>query len=222
MSDLTTLAPLDPDHPLAQSLAACLDVGAGPPPTPPARSDYDLNPGSAPAAGLALRPAAVLAALGSGLDGTPHFVFTTRAATLVRHAGQIAFPGGRVDADDPSHASAALREAHEEIGLTPGAVAVLGRSDAYATVTGFAISPFVGVITAPFAANPAPAEVADVFTAPAEAMLDPARFCVETRHYRGVDRSYFTISAGARTVWGATAGVLKALSDRLHSAPDAG
>ncbi len=182
------------------------------------RSDYDLN-GGRPAISIrhALRPAAVLAPL-IEREGEWRVVLTRRAETLARHAGQIAFPGGRIDADDASPLAAALREAHEEIGLDPHAVDVLGAFDPYETVTGFCVTPFVGVVRAPFDPQPDPREVAEVFETSFETVVDPERIQTASAEFRGVMRTFLEINVDNRVIWGATAGMLKALSDRL-SAP---
>lgn len=172
-------------------------------------SDHDLNPGLAPAPG-SLRPAAVLVAI----EGT-RLVLTRRSSRLSHHPGQIAFPGGRVDAGDDGPAAAALREAHEEIGLPPSHVMLLGTMPVHTTVTGFAVTPVVGVITRPFAPRAEPGEVDEVFTVPLAHVLDARNFAVQWRLWRGARRFYDTVPYGPYYIWGATARILAALAARI-------
>ncbi len=179
-------------------------------------SDYDRNARPVQERAEPLRPAAVLAPL-VRRAGEWRLILTKRAETLVRHAGQIAFPGGRVDPTDPSISAAALREAHEEIGLPPDQVELLGGFDAYETVTGFAVAPFVGVVHGPFVPMPDPAEVDEVFDVVLTTVLDPTNIRVQTAVYQGGRRTYLEICVDGRQIWGATAGMLNALSRRLLS-----
>lgn len=176
-------------------------------------SDYDLNGGGAQR-DVRLRPAAVLAALAPRAEGLS-VILTRRADHLSRHAGQVAFPGGRVDPGDHGPAAAALREAHEEIGLPPDQVEVLGGFEAYETVTGYCVAPFVGLAPADFTPRPDPAEVAEVFEAPLRYLLDPANTRCEGQVWRGAERRYYTINFEGRRIWGATAGIIAALRRRL-------
>ncbi|MEM6622417.1 MAG: CoA pyrophosphatase [Pseudomonadota bacterium] len=182
------------------------------------RSDFDLNPEvRASQMGMHERlPAAVLCALRSQ-DGVLHVVLTERAAHLRRHAGQIAFPGGRIDDTDPSPEDAALREAEEEVGLKPSAVRVLGRLDPYLTSTGFHVTPVIGIINGHWHPSPDPAEVESVFEPPLDFLMDPQN---HQRHYHdrnGYRRYYFAMPWNGHYIWGATAGMLKGLSDRLSA-----
>lgn len=181
-----------------------------------ARSDFDLNP-EVKARQLGLhdqRPAAVLCALRPAAHGL-HVVLTERASHLKQHAGQVAFPGGKIDPTDASAEAAALREADEEIGLPPSAVQVLGTLDTYLTSTGFRVTPIVGAITADWQAVPDPAEVETVFEPPLDFLLDPAN---RKRHHHdrnGYRRYYYAMPWQGHYIWGATAGMLKGLSDRI-------
>lgn len=197
------------DPPLGQGVEDDADA--------PPRSDFDLNDRPTEMVGRALRPAAVLAPL-IYRDGW-RLLLTQRAKTLVRHAGQIAFPGGRVDADDASAADAALREAQEEVGLSRSQVRLLGRFEPYETMTGFSVIPFVGVVDPPFTPIADPNEVADVFEVDLAQVLDPACIVERTRLFQGAQRRYFQIEVGPHVIWGATAGMLKALCDRLWGSP---
>jgi 8-oxo-dGTP pyrophosphatase MutT (NUDIX family) len=182
------------------------------------RSDFDLNPDLEGRRALhALTQAAVLVALverGSGLN----VILTRRADSLSRHSGQIAFPGGRCDPGETPWA-AALREAHEEIGLDPAFVAVSGLGDPYETVTGFCVTPVVGFVSPGFTLEAAPAEVAEVFETPFGFLMDPANH--ERRFHEGLDgqrRRYYAMPYQDRFIWGATAGMLRSLYERVFGA----
>ena len=179
-------------------------------PTQPT-SDFDLN-GSAPP-GLGARPAGVLAAFHA--DG--RLVLTKRASGLRHHPGQIALPGGKVDPDDPDEVAAALREAHEEVGLDPAQVEVLGTLPAHRTVTGFSMTPVLAMIRGGFTPVPEAGEVEEAFTVPFAHIADPARYRIERRLWRGDWRSYHVAPFGPYYIWGATARVLLALATRLSA-----
>jgi len=157
--------------------------------------------------GMRVTEAAVLVPL---IDraGRVRVLFTQRTAHLDDHAGQISFPGGRVEAGDASREATALRETAEEIGLAPQSVAVLGRLPDYEIPSGFRITPIVGWIEPPFALNPDPFEVAAVFEAPLEHFLDAARYQRRQYRFRGRHRHYLAIPFEGRYIWGATAGML--------------
>ena len=183
------------------------------------RSDFDLNPDARPelASGSRARPAAVLCGLVERHGGL-NVVLTRRTANLPSHAGQISFPGGKVDPGDPSPKAAALREADEEIGLTPGEVEILGRLDTYRTRTGYRIIPFVGRIAPSWRPIPDPREVAEVFEAPLDFLMDRANQAMHHHEAAGAKRFYHAMPWGEYYIWGATAGMLKNLSDRLDAA----
>lgn len=145
----------------------------------------------------------------------PGLILTQRPDTMRRHAGQVAFPGGRVDPDDVDAIAAALREAEEEVALSPAAVDVIGALDAYRTVTGFDIVPVVGVIAPDLALVPHDREVAAVFEVPLGFVLDAANHAEQTVMFEGDERTYIEMMWGERRIWGATAAMLVNLSARL-------
>lgn len=179
----------------------------------PASSDFDLNPQFRPD-GLKLRPAAVLIALAERPGGW-QVLLTKRASTLKHHPGQIAFPGGKVDATDASPEAAALREAHEEVGLDPAQVTVLGAMPAHETVTGFRVTPFLGVITGDYAPVIEAGEVEEAFFVPLAHLLDVGAYSVQGRRWLGQRRHYYTVPWGPYYIWGATARMLRALAARM-------
>ena len=187
------------------------------------RSDFDLNPDvkAAQLPGVAQRPAAVLCGLVERAAGL-QVVLTMRAAHLNQHAGQIAFPGGKVDKHDGSPMAAALREAEEEIGLGEDRVEIIGTLDQYQTSTGFRVTPFVGVIDPLWRPFPDADEVEEVFETPLDFLMDPANRVRHRYDRQGVRRYYYAMPWGDYYIWGATAGMLKGLSDRLAMLADQG
>lgn len=177
----------------------------------PARpsSDYDLNPGQSGPLGRVLRPAAVLV----GVQGD-RVILTKRSSHLAHHPGQIAFPGGKIDAGDTGPEGAALREAAEEIGLPKSAVTLIGRLPDHETVTGFRITPILAHV-ADFAPVAEPGEVDEVFTVPLSWLGDPENYRVEGRLWRGTFRNFYAAPWGPYYIWGATARILRGLADRL-------
>ena len=179
-------------------------------------SDFDLNPDVVLPKGRKLRPAGVLVpVITKGND--LHVILTKRSSALKHHPGQIAFPGGKVDAHDANVQAAALREAHEEIGLLPDNVEVLGELPCHETVTGFTVTPVLGRIRADFDPIPEPGEVAEVFSTPLSHLIDPARYYIASRYWRGQRRYYYTVPYGPYYIWGATARILRGLAERLDS-----
>lgn len=160
-----------------------------------------------------LRPAAVLVAITRRAE--PGVILTVRRDTLLTHAGQVAFPGGRIDPGDSGPSAAALREAEEEIGLSPAHVELWGAADPYRTITGFSITPFVGVIPPDLALTPQEDEVADWFEAPLAHLLDPSNQKEVEAEFLGRRRTYFEIDWQGRRIWGATAAMLVNLTRRL-------
>ncbi|MGQ0456855.1 MAG: CoA pyrophosphatase [Hyphomicrobium sp.] len=184
-------------------------TGAGP-------SDFDLNPDAARLRHEPLRAAAVLVPVVARRELT--VLFTERTAHLSAHAGQIAFPGGGIEAGDAGPLAAALREAHEEIGLAQTFVEPVGFLEPYRTGTGFVITPAVALVDPAFALEPDPAEVADVFEAPLAYLMDGANVRIDSRVWRGAERRFYAIQFEQRYIWGATAGILMALQRRLFEA----
>jgi len=161
-----------------------------------------------------LTPAAVLFPIVLR-DGGQTVLFTQRTAHLRDHAGQISFPGGRVEAEDISPSHTALRETEEEIGLPRERIEILGFLPEYRTGTGFRVTPVVALVLPPFELQPDPFEVAEVFEVPLAFLLDPANHQQHSLHYRGALRNYFAMPYGDYFIWGATAGMIRSLSERL-------
>jgi 8-oxo-dGTP pyrophosphatase MutT (NUDIX family) len=182
--------------------------------TPQPHGDWDLMR-DAPPADDALMPAAVLMAISD--EPEPQLLFTRRSAQLRRHAGQVAFPGGRQDAGDDGPIAAALREAHEEVALPPHHVEVLGMLDPYRTGTGFLVTPVVGVVPPGLALAPDPGEVDSLFHVPLAHVLDPANHLRQSGEWQGQTRHFWTIRHDRQVIWGATAGMIVALSRRLEA-----
>ena len=145
----------------------------------------------------------------------PTVILTVRTDTVRRHAGQIAFPGGRIDPGDQGPIDAALREAEEEIGLRRSAVEVIGIADRYRTITGYEVTPVLAVVLPDQPLAPQPAEVAAIFEAPLDYLLRPEHQVVRTMDWQGRERSYFEIDWEGRRIWGATAAMLVNLLHRM-------
>ncbi len=164
--------------------------------------------------GLALTPAAVLFPIVLHDDGQT-VLLTQRTAHLKDHAGQISFPGGRVEAQDQSPVHTALRETEEEIGLAREHVEIVGFLPEYRTGTGFRVTPVVALVTPPFELALDPFEVAEAFEVPLAFLLDPANHKRHSLHYRGALRHFFAMPYGDYFIWGATAGMIRSLTERL-------
>jgi len=174
----------------------------------------DGDDGGVPFAGQkTLMPAAVLIAVTERDE--PSVLLTVRNAELRRHAGQVAFPGGRIDPEDGGPVAAALREAEEEIGLPASSVDIVGVADRYRTVTGFDITPVVGVVPPDLVLVPHAAEVAAVFEVPLALLLEPANFAERTVFWEGRERSYFELMWDDHRIWGATAAMIVNIGRRL-------
>jgi 8-oxo-dGTP pyrophosphatase MutT (NUDIX family) len=161
-------------------------------------------------------PAAVLVGLVDRPDG-PALLLTQRTEHLRDHAGQICFPGGRMEPDDDSVAATALREAEEEIGLEPARVSIIGQLPPYQTVTGFRIHPVVGWISPPFELRPDPYEVAEAFEVPLHFVLEPENHRRQSYRRGPVTRGYYVLPYQGRFIWGATAGILVNLARVLRA-----
>lgn len=162
-----------------------------------------------------LVPAAVLVPLVERPQGWT-VLLTQRTAHLSHHAGQISFPGGRLEAGDEDALAAALRETEEEIGLAAKAVDLLGWLDDYITGTGFRVTPVVGLIQPPFTLKADPFEVAEIFEVPLDFILDPANHERRTMVVSGRERLHYVLPYRERFIWGATAGMLVNLYEALR------
>lgn len=181
-----------------------------------ASSDYDLNPDIVLPEGRALRPAGVLVPI-NVVDGEARVYLTKRSSALRHHPGQIAFPGGKQDDEDRNIVDTALREAREEIGLLEDQVRVIGTSPFHETVTSFKVTPVIGLIEGLFTPVLEPGEVEEVFHVPLSHVFEPKNFAVQSRRWRGMRRHYYTVPFGPYYIWGATARILRSLSDGWHA-----
>jgi 8-oxo-dGTP pyrophosphatase MutT (NUDIX family) len=181
------------------------------------RGDWDLNPElrSDLSAGELPRLAAVLVPVVARFEVT--VLFTRRTAHLTRHAGQISFPGGRADPVDATVSETALREAREEIGLDRTYVEPLGFLDDYRTGTGFHITPVVALLRPGFSLVLDRSEVAEVFEVPLRFLMDESNHKKDKREWRGRLRSFYSITYGEYLIWGATAGMIKNMHERLFA-----
>jgi 8-oxo-dGTP pyrophosphatase MutT (NUDIX family) len=203
---------------LKARLVRALDPADGAGAEVAARSDFDLNPGAERPA-RQLRPAAVLILVIAEGDG-PRVLMTRRSDSLASHTGQIAFPGGRLDPGE-TVVEAALREAQEEVALSAEGLEVLGLGDPYETGTGFLVTPVVAWTTVVPTTEPNPAEVAEVFEVPWGFLMDAANHRQDHYELEGQPRRYFwAMPYGERYIWGVTAGILRALHDRLDGNED--
>lgn len=204
---MTLVAPATAGLDLRGRLAAAVAA------TGRASSDFDLNPDVVLPEGRKLRAAAVLITV-IDAPGGPEVLLTKRSPRLKHHPGQVAFPGGKLDATDADATAAALREAREEVGLPPETVDVVGALAPHETVTGFSVTPVLA-LAPPFTPVLEVGEVAEAFAVPFSHLANPANFAIERRRWRGTWRRYYTVPFGPYYVWGATARMLRALADRL-------
>lgn len=187
------------------------------PQTLSARGDDDLNPDMKPEMiGRTLTQAAVLVPLVDRPDGMT-VLLTRRTDHLHDHAGQISFPGGRVDPEDADAIAAALREMEEETGLARSHIDLIGQLDVYVTRTGFEVTPIVGLVRPGFSLNPDTFEVAEIFEVPLAFFLSPGSRRMESRIWQGRTRHFYVYPYGDYYIWGATAGMLNNLAEVLGS-----
>jgi 8-oxo-dGTP pyrophosphatase MutT (NUDIX family) len=180
-----------------------------------ARGDLDLEQALWDEAGVkATRPAAVL--VGVVDHPEPSVLLTMRTSDLPNHAGQIAFPGGKIDPGDATPLAAALREADEEIGLDGALIEPIGYLDLYLTFTGFRILPVVARVIPNYDLRINASEVADAFEVPLAFVMDKANHARKSRDWKGVTRHYYEMPFGERYIWGVTAGILRNLSEKIY------
>jgi 8-oxo-dGTP pyrophosphatase MutT (NUDIX family) len=160
-----------------------------------------------------IRPAAVLIPVVD--HPKPTVLLTQRSALLNDHAGQISFPGGKIDPTDASPLDAALREAEEEIGLTRDFIEPIGYLDLYGTSFGFRILPTVARVKPGFTLRISAAEVDDAFEVPLSFLMDPANHQLHSKAFRGIERTFYAMPFEERYIWGATAGILRVLYERI-------
>ena len=163
------------------------------------------------------RLAAVLVAVAQR-DGEATVLLTRRATHLASHAGQIAFPGGKMEENDATVVDTALREAREETGLEPELVTPVGRLDTYHTGSGFRIVPVLGVLSPGFSLAPDPSEVAEIFEVPLRFLMTVANHRRHSMEWQGRQRFFYAMPYGERYIWGATAGILRVMYERLYAA----
>lgn len=163
-----------------------------------------------------VRPAAVLVPIIPRPRG-PTVLLTQRPDTMASHPGQVAFPGGKVDADDADEVAAALREAEEEVGVDPTKVDLIARGAPYLTGTEYHITPILGLLPADFVAVPDPTEVADVFETPLDFLFRQGNHLEKTAVWKGQTRAYTEIPWEGFRIWGVTAGIIRGLYDRLYT-----
>lgn len=184
--------------------------------------DYDLVAEKSTLMSEHLRPAAVLMGVIERANGL-HLILTRRTLSMPTHAGQIALPGGGRHADDASLAECALREAHEEIGLSPDRAQLAGSFGAFETVSQFRLTPVVAIVKSDFQPKLDAREVAAIFEVPIAFLMNRANHHIHHREWNGARRYYFAMPYGEHYIWGATARVIKGLCDHLYRAsPDAG
>lgn len=190
-------------------------------PAPPQnwnRSDDDMNDRARMIPeGVKTKPAAVLIAIIMRTE--PTVLLTQRHADLSNHAGQIAFPGGRTDENETA-LDAALREASEEIGLNQDFITPLGYLDGYLTITQYMVTPVVALVREGFSLRAQPDEVDDIFEVPLSFLMDSQNRQTQSREWKGMTRHFYVYPHGDRYIWGATAGMIKNLHDRLYQNPD--
>ncbi len=164
---------------------------------------------------IALKEAAVL--IGVIDEPDPNVILTQRSPHMRAHSGQIAFPGGKRDADDLTSEAAAIREAHEEIGLDPSFVQTIGRLEDHATPSGFIVTPVLAIIRRGFTLQINPVEVEAAFEVPLSFLMNPENHRVESRFWNGEERHFYVMTHSERRIWGVTAGIIRTLYERLYA-----
>jgi 8-oxo-dGTP pyrophosphatase MutT (NUDIX family) len=196
-------------------LSLTVPAGLTDPTVPTPRGDLDLDPKVWESAGLsANKPAAVLVPIVDRRE--PTVLLTLRTTELNSHAGQIAFPGGKIDPQDATPLAAALREAKEEIGLAADLIDPLGYLDLYLTFSGFRILPLVGRVDPDYRLTLNQSEVAEAFEVPLVFLMTPENHLRKTRDWKGIIRDYYEMPYGDRFIWGVTAGILRNLYERIY------
>lgn len=181
----------------------------------PLRGDHDVDPVlKAIAAVRPIKPAAVLIPVVEREQ--PMVLLTQRTAHLPQHAGQIAFPGGKIDAGDATPLAAALREAHEEIGLADTVIEPIGYLDVYMTTLGFRIVPVLARVVPDFTLTLNPGEVDNAFEVPLSFVMELANHQTHSREWQGMLRTFYAIPFGERYIWGVTAGIFRNLYERIY------
>jgi 8-oxo-dGTP pyrophosphatase MutT (NUDIX family) len=203
---------------LRQRVQRRLGGGIASAPAPQSGGDHELNPEwpEAEEHGPVRRPCAVLIPLTIHPAGAS-VLLTRRSDHLPQHAGQIAFPGGKIGPQDRAPVNAALREAYEEIGLHPQFVDILGRLEDYRTATGFDIAPFLGIVRQGFSLVPDHNEVAEILEVPLAFLMSPANHQIREVIWRGRPRRFYAMPYKKHYIWGATAGMLRRMYERLYS-----
>jgi 8-oxo-dGTP pyrophosphatase MutT (NUDIX family) len=196
-------------------LALAVPAGLTDPTVPTPRGDLDLDPKVWEDAGIrADKPAAVLVPIVDRRE--PTVLLTLRTTELTSHAGQIAFPGGKIEPQDGTPLAAALREAKEEIGLAPDLVDPLGYLDLFLTFSGFRILPLVARVDPDYRLTLNQSEVAEAFEVPLAFLMTPENHLRKTRDWKGILRQYYEMPYGDRFIWGVTAGILRNLYERIY------
>jgi 8-oxo-dGTP pyrophosphatase MutT (NUDIX family) len=198
-----------------ERLALDTPVGLADPNVTPKRGDHDVDPVMEKIAMVRpIRPAAVLVPVVE--HDEPTILLTQRAQHLPDHAGQVSFPGGKIDKNDADPTDSALREAEEEIGLDRRFVEPLGYLDVYMTTLGYRIVPVIARVKPGFALTLNMAEVDNTFEVPLAYVMDLANMQRHSRDWNGMTRHFYAITFGERYIWGVTAGILRNLHDRIY------
>ncbi|MGE3869151.1 MAG: CoA pyrophosphatase [Pseudorhodoplanes sp.] len=214
--DAAELAPADFFARVRERLTPDIPSGLYDPNVLPARGDHDLDPVQREIAAVRpIKPAAVLVPI--VMREEPMVLLTQRTEHLAAHAGQVAFPGGKIDRQDGTPLAAAMREAEEEIGLKASFVEPFGYLDLYMTTLGYRIVPVVARVRSGFALALNTAEVDDTFEVPLAFLMRAANHQQHSREWKGMTRTYYAMPFGERYIWGVTAGILRNLYERIYA-----